>query len=224
MHFIEGQFYHIYNKGNNSQKIFYERDNYIFSLRKIRTHLCPHVDVLSYCLMPNHFHFLVYVPVEPSQNEPQIHVANFEKTYTLAELRATEERGLEENPINKSIRDGIAVILRSYTRAMNKRYKRPGSLFQQKTKAKDLSQKDINYPFVCFHYIHQNPIKSKLVKNPGDWEFSSYRDHAGMRNGILCNLQVASELLDIPLDHDQFMKQSMGVKVFEEYQVDFMSK
>jgi putative transposase len=61
MHFENGHLYHIYNQGNNKQKIFFDRDNYVFFLRKIRTHMLPYCDVLAYCLMPNHFHLMVSV-------------------------------------------------------------------------------------------------------------------------------------------------------------------
>ena len=49
------------------------------------------------------------------------------------------------------------------------------------------------YPLVCFNYIHQNPVSANLVKNPQDWEFSSYRDYAGLRNGTLINRKLADE-------------------------------
>ena len=43
------------------------------------------------------------------------------------------------------------------------------------------------YPQVCFDYIHGNPVKDGLVKLPEQWEFSSARDYAGVRNGKLIN-------------------------------------
>jgi len=61
MNFEKGHLYHVYNQGNNRQKIFFQRENYAFFIQKIRTHLLPHADVVAWCLMPNHFHLLVYV-------------------------------------------------------------------------------------------------------------------------------------------------------------------
>lgn len=53
-------FYHIYNRGNNRHKIFFQEKNYLYFLDKIRKHLLPHIHILAWCLMPNHFHLLVY--------------------------------------------------------------------------------------------------------------------------------------------------------------------
>ena len=111
-------------------------------------------------------------------------------------------------PLNRS----IAILLSSYTRAINKQERRTGSLFQQKTKAKSLTgSADPGYPFVCFHYIHQNPLRAKLVKQLEDWEFSSFRDYAGLRNGTLTNKALASQLIDIPNRAEAFYDQSYQV-------------
>jgi REP element-mobilizing transposase RayT len=59
MEFIPERLYHVYNRGNNRQAIFFSYGNYLFFLRKIRQHLLPCCDLLAYCLMPNHFHLLL---------------------------------------------------------------------------------------------------------------------------------------------------------------------
>lgn len=60
MKFTEGHLFHIYNKGNNRQEIFFRDENYLYFLRKVRKYIQPYCDILSYGLMPNHFHFLIY--------------------------------------------------------------------------------------------------------------------------------------------------------------------
>jgi putative transposase len=59
---VAGRYYHIYNRGNNRQPIFFERENYLFFLRRLRRYLVGEPktsEVIAYCLMPNHFHLLV---------------------------------------------------------------------------------------------------------------------------------------------------------------------
>ncbi len=59
MGFRDHSFYQVYNRGVNKQKIFFNEDNYEFFLDKIERHIAPYCDILSYCLMPNHFHLLI---------------------------------------------------------------------------------------------------------------------------------------------------------------------
>ena len=57
----EGKYYHLYNRGNNKEKIFLDEENYLFFLSKFKKYLMPNVDVFAYCLMPNHFHFFIRI-------------------------------------------------------------------------------------------------------------------------------------------------------------------
>ena len=57
----EGHLYHIYNRGINSDLIFLEEKNYDFFLKRLNEYLLPHIYLISYCLMPNHFHLIVKI-------------------------------------------------------------------------------------------------------------------------------------------------------------------
>ncbi|MEA5451934.1 transposase [Leptolyngbya sp. CCNP1308] len=58
--FQPGHYYHLYNRGNDRNLIFFERENYLHFLRLIRLYLIEQaLDVVAYCLMPNHYHLLV---------------------------------------------------------------------------------------------------------------------------------------------------------------------
>lgn len=60
MRFEAANLYHIYNRGNNRQTIFFSRENYLYFLTKVKKYIYPNADILAWCLMPNHFHFLLY--------------------------------------------------------------------------------------------------------------------------------------------------------------------
>ena len=58
--YAPGQYYHIYNRGAHGVSIFREEDNYHFVLRKVKKYVAEFgLSVIAYCLMPNHYHFLV---------------------------------------------------------------------------------------------------------------------------------------------------------------------
>ena len=60
-----GNYYHVYNRGNNRQLIFLERENYLYFLRQLQARLISKgVDIVAYCLMPNHYHLLVYLQTD----------------------------------------------------------------------------------------------------------------------------------------------------------------
>ena len=71
----------------------------------------------------------------------------------------------------------------SYTKAMNERYHRAGSLFQGAFQAR-LVDKD-EYLLHLSRYIHLNPVQAGLVKQPQDWVYSSYQEYIGLRKGTL---------------------------------------
>lgn len=185
MQFFENELFHIYNRGNNQQRIFFMPENYLFFLKKARQHIQPHCDILAWCLMPNHFHFLVN-----SDNRTV-------QTKTIA--------GTERNVLSEGIRN----LLSSYSQAVNKQNGTTGSLFQQNTKAKSISKGSNLYDRTCFHYIHQNPMEAKLVSKMEDWEYSSFKDYGGLRNGSLANKELAIRLLD--LDMNRFYEDSYRI-------------
>lgn len=177
MNFQEGKLYHIYNRGNNKQPIFFSDANYLFFLKKVRKHILPFCDILNYCLMPNHFHFLIYSSRQTIQK--------------------TKIGHQEKNVLSEGFRN----MLSSYSQAINKQNKTTGSLFQQNTRAKCLNEGSMNYGTTCFIYIHQNPWKAGLVTKLENWPFSSFTDFSGLRAGTLCNKLLATQLLNIKLEN-----------------------
>lgn len=100
--------------------------------------------------------------------------------------------------------EAIRLQLSTYTQGINIQEKRTGNLFQQKTKSKCITAGTDNYGYTAFNYIHQNPCNAKLVSKWEDWEFSSFHDYTGLKNGTLCNKELAYSLLGI--NPDTFLK------------------
>jgi REP element-mobilizing transposase RayT len=133
----------------------------------------PFAETIAYCLMPNHFHFLIHT------NE-----------ISVAEIKIGS---LYLSQLSNSIRK----LLSSYATAINKQQQTTGSLFRQKTKSELINNSSKSYAVTAFHYIHFNPLKANLVQHLNEWKFSSYLDYAGLRKGNLCNKELARKLIDI---------------------------
>ncbi|MCD4694592.1 MAG: hypothetical protein K8S16_00015 [Bacteroidales bacterium] len=207
MYFKTGYTYHIYNRGNNKNMIFFQEENYLFFLKKVRKELSDYFNFLAYCLMPNHFHFLVQVKeLSYSSND-------FKSSDEWLKVRnSSDDSKSSDEYLSKQISKQIAILLRSYTRAINKQENRTGSLFQQKTKAKCLNEMNNgknNYVVACFNYIHQNPYSSGLVDKLEDWKFSSFLDYAALRSGTLCDQTLALEMVNY--NKENFIEQSYAV-------------
>ena len=222
MHFYPDQIFHIYNQGNNRRRIFFTDENYRFFLWKMRAYLLPFGDFISWCLMPNHFHWQFYA------KQIEIEVRLFREHVDETEYRRRLHKyGKRAQPVDRSwwrkrrqneivsLNEAIGMLEHSYSQAINKERNMSGSLFRKPCKAKDgfieelvtlrkpNGQLDhrfmsgINYDYVCFCYIHDNPEEAGLVKKNTDWPYSSARDYAGLRKGTLCNVELGRRLLGL---------------------------
>lgn len=53
------RYYHIFNRGNNYEFLFFKDYNYTYFLKKYKEYLSEHVSTFAYSLLPNHFHLLI---------------------------------------------------------------------------------------------------------------------------------------------------------------------
>ena len=194
MQFIEGSFYHIYNRGNNKNQIFFQERNYLYFLEKIKKYITPNSNLLAWCLMPNHFHFLV-------------------------RATASSTKIVKQTPIKiSSLVESIRLLLSSYTQGIQKQEGFTGSLFQQKTKSKNVD----SYLSTAFHYIHQNPLRAGMVKRLEEYPWTSFSEYAekmkfdrrqtawsGQTPIQICNQEVAIQFMDIR--PERFMAESYAV-------------
>ena len=194
MPFIAGHTYHVYNQGNNRKLLFLSREDYLVFVHFLRKEISTVCHLLAWCLMPNHFQLMIRTDARSSL--------------------LSNHGSLLIDPVSS----GIRRMLRSTTRILNARYGCSGSMFRQGTKKNcldghirpgDDSRSAWEAYRDCFLYIHRNPLKAGLVQDLRAWEFSSYPDLVGLRNGTLVDRNLVSRLLH--LDMEDALRMSNGL-------------
>jgi len=184
---VNDQIYHIYNRGTEKRRIFENKREYKRFIQTLQYYQLqgpkpkfsnfikyklfnpnPNkkiVEIISYCLMPNHFHLL---------------------------LKQLKEGGISEF---------IRKLSDSYTKYFNIKHDRVGALFQGPFKAV-LMEGDEQLIHVS-RYVHLNPIASFLVKNLGDYEWSSFKEYTEKGDSNICN---KNEILNFFKSQDEYKK------------------
>lgn len=144
--FESGHFFHLYNRGNNNENLFLEQDNYNYFLVLMKKYLLQVADVYSYCLLPNHFHVIL-------------------RFYEM--LQYTEDIKKRKN----SLHQPISNMLNAYTKAINKRYKRRGSLFQEHLKRIKITEETYLRNFIV--YVNTNSTHHQ-IEDYRTYKHSSY--------------------------------------------------
>jgi putative transposase len=157
-----GQYYHIYNRGNNRENIFREECNYSYFLKLYTKYILPIADTFAYCLLKNHFHLLVRIK--------DLTGSNTDLTGSSANLSGPK---IESGPkTEENASQAFSNFFNAYSKAFNKEYERAGALFQRPFGRK-LVLKD-EYFLVLIVYIHQRPQRHGLISDFREWKFSSY--------------------------------------------------
>ena len=130
----EGKFYHIYNQGNNKENIFYSLENYEYFLHKFDGYLSDLVEVYAYCLMPNHFHFLIRIK-ELRELESGSSISKPAKSSRLGRFETTNDT----IDIPKIASNQFRLFFMSYSKSINKQLGRTGSLFRKNFKRKEIT-------------------------------------------------------------------------------------
>jgi REP element-mobilizing transposase RayT len=148
MHVIEplihGKYYHIYNRGINSDALFKEKRNYEYFLKLYDDHIEPIAETFAWCLMKNHFHLLIRI------------------------------KNTDEINLNKKIEpsQSFSNLFNAYTKAYNKSYNRHGPMFERPFKRKMISNEAYFQNLIA--YIHNNPVHHAICEHPLNYPWSSY--------------------------------------------------
>lgn len=167
---LPGNYYHIYNRGNNGIDVFLEQENYYYFLRLYSKYITPIADTYAWCLLKNHFHFLIRLK-EPSEINEQ------ELTYSTTEKPKVVEPSRQ-----------FSHLFNAYTQAMNKRHKRTGSLFEKNFHRKLVTSE--RYFQNLIFYIHNNPVHHGFVKQMNLYPWSSYESVVSEKPTMLKRTEV----------------------------------
>ncbi|MEM8522722.1 hypothetical protein [Flavobacterium sp. PL12] len=152
-------FYHIYNRGINSCEIFKSQENRLFFLSKFTHYLSEVCEVYAYCLMSNHFHFIVKIKSEEVL-----------KTFAEKNTKSTIEKKYGLHALSNIFSKQIGKLISCYTQSYNKVNNRHGALLESPFKRLKIDSDDYLRNLIV--YIHLNPFD--LKENYMDFRFSSY--------------------------------------------------
>ncbi len=164
-------FYHIYNRGNNGDKLFFIKENYGYFLRKYDEYLSLYLETYCYCLLSNHFHFLVRVKtaeeIQLAINNVRERQGAYDKLVDVVVPTFTKELTIPEQVVEMFRR-----FFTSYSRSIAIQENHTGSLFQRKFKRKLINSPE--YFQNAVYYIHANPQLHGVVSDFKQYSWSSY--------------------------------------------------
>lgn len=159
--------------------MFNTEEHYAFFLKKYEKYLGDYVASYAYCLIPNHFHFLIKCKtITPKTKEK------------IARLNTKKGNAFLAGEINYDdfIVTQFQSFFSSYSISFNRQQERTGSLFKNKFKRILIKDKE-HFRFMLL-YIHHNGIHHNLVKEYVAWPHSSYPIYLGDMESIITKKPV----------------------------------
>lgn len=188
--------YHVYNRAVGKENLFLNSDNYNYFLTKYEYFITPLCHTFCFCLLPNHFHFLIRLK---SYHE----IENYYLENTIDQRKLSDFHNSNVQEKEKIVSNYVSLrfshLFNGYSQAFNKQNGRHGGLFSRPFKKVEVIDKAYLQKLV--HYIHSNPIEAKLSRNYTDWNWSSYSNLLADSETFL-NRQ---ELIDLFTDKSNFI-------------------
>ncbi len=161
--FLPGLYYHVYNRGNNGETVFRQERNYRYFLELYAFNLYQIAETFAYCLLPNHFHFLIRI--RDLSDLPKKFQSISETTLFPSKRRPRS--------LNAMLGQQFATWCGTYAKAVNNSFNRTGSLFEKPVHRKIVSS-DAYFTNLTA-YIHRNPQNHGLIDDFRLWPYSSYQ-------------------------------------------------
>lgn len=167
--------YHIFNHANGFENVFCETENYRYFMEKYRLYINPIAETYAWCLMPNHFHFVIRIR---KRNTIEELIFNSKSNTSISTFPKVQNFGegkiISDSDIEKYLSKQFAKFFSCYTQSFNKMYKRMGSLFIKNFKRQPIENKQHFLNTVI--YTHRNPIHHGFCNGFNEWSYSSYFD------------------------------------------------
>ena len=191
---VVGGFYHIYNKATGDEKLFRSSEDYEYFLFRFDKYFNKYFESYAYCLIPNHFHFL-------------IKVSDINKQSVKDENTSAGNKYLQNLvPYNTFLENQLSRFLSGYALWYNKKYDRSGPLLKDGTKRVLVKSEAKLVQLLC--YIHHNPIHHKLSNRFGKWKYCSYQGYV---------LEVETKL-----KKTEMLKYLGGASEFDRVHLEFL--
>ena len=169
-----------------------EENQQEYLLRLIRQHEAfSGLEVLSYCLMGNHFHLLVHLPVRPeeiSDEEVRHRMKNIYSNKKMAEIDKLirYHQSIGDGDYEKELYDQmrkrmynlssfVRDIKQKFSAWYNRKEERKGTLWEERFKSVSIQKRE-NALMRTAAYIELNPIRAGIVKDPKEYRWSSYTE------------------------------------------------
>jgi putative transposase len=184
-----GQFYHFYNQGAHGVSIYREEKNYFFVLRKMQAY-CQSLRLapIAYCLLPNHYHYLIRQDGEPVAGLlPQRVYNSYSKAYNKRyghrgtlfagsyRVKAVEEEGyllhlcryIHANPVIHGLVDDV--VDWPYSNYLEWIGERSGRLVDREFVKAHFPTADLYRAFVA-DYLAERRLPEVLASYLREWE------------------------------------------------------
>lgn len=191
--FYEGGIYHVYNRTNNRERLFKSDANRIYFLKQYARYIHPFAETFCWCLLPNHFHFLI-----------RIRQLDTIKTYLQQQehpLKSAERKFLTGHCNT----DQLLILewqrfFTAYSMAFNKQHNRNGNLFQRPFKRLEVNKESHFTQAVI--YIHANAQRHNLCTDFTEYKWTSWHSMLSANETMLNR----TEVLDWFGGQEQFIK------------------
>jgi len=140
-----GGYYHIFNRGIDREKLFKDQEDYDLFLSVYAHYVSDFVNTYAYCLIPNHFHFLIKIK--------ESDIFNY----------------------GKKVSEEFRKMFICYSQKFNKKYSRLGNLFTRPFKRIEITEMDyLKHLIFYIHFNPQKHEIADKFQQYGNSSYKLY--------------------------------------------------